>query len=517
MPANWFCALNGKKVGPFSGEQLRQLAATGRLQPADMVLREGSRTWQKAGEVREIFPSPPPPPPQPPRAEPAAPARGLVRTLAEVVEEAKHMNAYLTLIAAAVPLFGGLFGDLLTPLLSLNFYVFLLALLAAVGLLLLYRHRQRLLGGLSPHLLGVACVFSLVTTFGFGLWWFLSWGTDHRGFIAHNVGFVGRLQDLVYVDEKKVDTTGLFNDAISKEEARKNATELLSKALAELPRSVTAEAPAQPQYDEASSSIVLPVTLRADRQKYAAFAKGLDGLLDKIKVGERDETSLRAEPYRWNSKRVGNLFTAENHAAFNGPSLAGASPKAWTVWLNLFNDDTHQTTRWHGYVVEADAAKCLAGLAGRTRVRVALLDDGKNLVTEDEFDLRDQFTLVADADGQQVADSWGYAPRGATLLPLLYAVRVRDRGTQGLTANYELQRWLASRERDPEATKQFSCSLFLAPYSFTVKAGVNGNVVYYQPEFTMHRKVQVTLDQLKRIKEVRCEVAYRSGLAQAAE
>ena len=47
--------------------------------------------------------------------------------------------------------------------------------------------------------------------------------------------------------------------------------------------------------------------------------------------------------------------------------------------------------------------------------------------------------------------------------------------------------------------------------SFTLKPGSSGGAeVLYQPSVTVRRAVPVTLDQLKRITKVRCEVRYRS-------
>ena len=52
---NWYYANGKQKLGPFSLPQFKQLAASGTLKPDDMVWREGSAVWVKAGSVADLF------------------------------------------------------------------------------------------------------------------------------------------------------------------------------------------------------------------------------------------------------------------------------------------------------------------------------------------------------------------------------------------------------------------------------------------------------------------------------
>jgi hypothetical protein len=63
----WYVAENGQSRGPFSEEQLRQMAARGELGRESYLWREGFDGWKSAGEaLPELFGSTPPPPPPPP-------------------------------------------------------------------------------------------------------------------------------------------------------------------------------------------------------------------------------------------------------------------------------------------------------------------------------------------------------------------------------------------------------------------------------------------------------------------
>ena len=62
MKQEWYYAAGGQKHGPISSAQLKELAASGRLQRTDPIWQEGMEKPVKAGTVRGIFLKPPPVP-----------------------------------------------------------------------------------------------------------------------------------------------------------------------------------------------------------------------------------------------------------------------------------------------------------------------------------------------------------------------------------------------------------------------------------------------------------------------
>ena len=82
MATQWYYEQQGNSYGPFSAEQLMDLAAKGRIQPQDGVWKEGMTRHVLAAKVKHLFAVPTPPaPPSPvggttplpaPAAEPAA-------------------------------------------------------------------------------------------------------------------------------------------------------------------------------------------------------------------------------------------------------------------------------------------------------------------------------------------------------------------------------------------------------------------------------------------------------------
>ncbi len=58
MADQWYFASDSEKVGPFSGAQLKELGALGKLQPTDTVWKAGIEKGVLAETVKHLFPHP---------------------------------------------------------------------------------------------------------------------------------------------------------------------------------------------------------------------------------------------------------------------------------------------------------------------------------------------------------------------------------------------------------------------------------------------------------------------------
>jgi hypothetical protein len=65
MSGGWYYAKGGRRFGPFTAEQFRQLAASGLLSPADMAWNDRTQQWLSAGAVEGLFPTGTGLPPEP--------------------------------------------------------------------------------------------------------------------------------------------------------------------------------------------------------------------------------------------------------------------------------------------------------------------------------------------------------------------------------------------------------------------------------------------------------------------
>jgi uncharacterized RDD family membrane protein YckC len=73
MADEWYVGRNGQRSGPFSGSQVRQMAARGELGPADMLWKEGMADWAAAATISGLFGGPPAASPAPTMNPYAAP------------------------------------------------------------------------------------------------------------------------------------------------------------------------------------------------------------------------------------------------------------------------------------------------------------------------------------------------------------------------------------------------------------------------------------------------------------
>jgi len=74
MADTWFVGRAGERSGPFTAQTLRDMAASGRLAPTDLVWQEGMANWVAAASIRGLFAEQAPgmPPTVNPYAAPAA-------------------------------------------------------------------------------------------------------------------------------------------------------------------------------------------------------------------------------------------------------------------------------------------------------------------------------------------------------------------------------------------------------------------------------------------------------------
>jgi hypothetical protein len=136
-------------------------------------------------------------------------------------------------------------------------------------------------------------------------------------------------------------------------------------------------------------------------------------------------------------------------------------------------DEQGRRPRWEGYLVDADLRQSLAGLRGKLGLRLTLLDRQGQALTEEEIPLN---------GGKEKRILWAGLPRGV------------------------------SEQNNASRT---SMNLLIAPLSFT-NPFMPENPFFrftgqfaYAPSATLHRKIPITLAELQRLQEIRCEVVFR--------
>ena len=55
--SEWYYSQAGQQIGPITSAQLKKNAASGPLQPADLVWKDGMAEWTPAVRVKGLFPA----------------------------------------------------------------------------------------------------------------------------------------------------------------------------------------------------------------------------------------------------------------------------------------------------------------------------------------------------------------------------------------------------------------------------------------------------------------------------
>lgn len=108
MADEWHYSVQGNRSGPVGAAELKRLADSGRLSPADLVWKEGLQNWVPASNVKGLFPNRPAgPPPLPGGGVPAPTADDLkpkVEAAARATADAA--KAAIKTLAASKPIAG---------------------------------------------------------------------------------------------------------------------------------------------------------------------------------------------------------------------------------------------------------------------------------------------------------------------------------------------------------------------------------------------------------------------------
>jgi hypothetical protein len=285
---------------------------------------------------------------------------------------------------------------------------------------------------------------------------------------------VARLQGMS-LTVKPIEGKDLAAAVVTRQEARENGAALLHKALAELPKVLVATPrPATAaDYDEAARLLRVDVSVQADAEKYAAFLKRFTALLDRISL---DKSSVLLEGRPGGDPRLslegGPVMVCPNGLALTGPDLNQVA-RSWCIWVLTRLDGQGTRARWDGYLVDADLRLSVASLRGKLNLQVTLLDREGKPITEDEIPLN---------DAKEKRILWAGLPRG-----------VSEWNNQSGT----------------------SLNLLIAPLVFT-NPFIPENPFFrftgkfaYTPSTIFHRKIPLTVGELKRFQEIRCEVVFR--------
>ena len=441
MAELWNIARGGKKLGPYSLVQMKQMASTGDLLPQEMVLQDGAKKWIPASDFKEFFTST--------GTEPASESSGsssklwdVVSNLFELAEKIKKFHGTLLSVMAVIPIVGPVIGDFLRPIAPFNFLIFLVALVIAVGLVFLFIRRPNALN--VP--LGATCVFSVLMAVGFGAWWAAAAvaGGNDKGVLANNISVVGKLQSTVIrgdsvVTEQKIEGDKVAEKVLKEIETEKDAHKLLRLAFEGYPGNVIkAEVTGTPVRKPGKGEdiiLVCNLEISVDMEQYDAIAnKRLFPVLEKV--------ALRKGEYFQNGEEERQAFTSvfglsisgkrlsEDHFQSTGKIMKLKGGKAqerilekahklldkkseMIITVNSARSGSDDRTTWKWYHVPQEDVFHLEDRRRKPRIEVAIIFCDKGMMEIS----RDQMTIEGThIPGLMVMN---VSPQPATLSPYL--------------------------------------------------------------------------------------------------
>jgi len=216
---------------------------------------------------------------------------------------------------------------------------------------------------------------------------------------------VERLQIVTKLQDAKVTTqevkgTDLLAEKMTKEEARKNATELMVQLHEELPKLMQAEVLGKPRLNAKNDAVLVNLSLSVDQKRYSEFIKKAVPLLDKVGI-EKSTLLLSGSPFTESNGKKGGppappvpgmmAYGANVAKIFAKPDLGETTPNGWALWILTSIDGRFEKARWNIYWIDADITKCLAPLMGKPRLNLVMSDEKMETVVEDEVELKFDF------------------------------------------------------------------------------------------------------------------------------
>ncbi len=284
---------------------------------------------------------------------------------------------------------------------------------------------------------------------------------------------------------REVSGRGLFARAVTEMEAQQNATQLLKKSLAELPKLMTVRQLGEPDFDKSTSECIIELLAEPDVKAYEAFRVRFEELLKQI--------ALRNDSAMWHAGRETQLrqltvYEVEGDSSDKLVALPGNVQQPTVLLVNTFLDATGTRTRWNTYLVEAEFQQCIQPLSGTTSIHLVFRGENDQIVTEDEFPMPDGGTDYGEWNSYS-----GFLPYLRLLLP-------------GQVAKGEM-RFSLGRSYI-KSCRQFEQSKGGVIYVFPFFMGLESDA-YYRRTMPFQRRIKVSLEDLKRTTKIECAVKYR--------
>ena len=326
------------------------------------------------------------------------------------------------------------------------------------------------------------------------------------------------------VTVKDVDGKSLFAEAVTSAEAEANSTKLLAKALSDLPKLLTASVSGKPEYDREKGEVVLNIDVEVDAKAYREFAARLNETLRKMAISTTTAL-VKAEAYdtrrgfRRDHADVVGLHIADRPNSLLGPMVPKEKGTQWCFWVCNSNSGNQLSQRWNGYVIDADILATALPLQNRhpdritnpqwyrglnltemrAMVQIELRHDESSAIAEDEFELIRGDEPVEGSHRYRLPWLISVVPRGRTQPKVPY-----DSFTDSL-------RYFCDGPGSEQVRAMYVPNVYVAPLALDFAKNPNFGAAFdleFVTKQLYQRRIKLTLDELKQVKDLKCSVVY---------
>lgn len=319
------------------------------------------------------------------------------------------------------------------------------------------------------------------------------------------------------VSVMELDGKSLFAEAVTSAEAEENSTKLLAKALSDLPKVMTASVVGKPEYDRDKGELVVNVEVEVDAEAYRKFSAKLEETLGKISIS-KVTALVKAKPL---DKGRPDLLVASKPMELMGPTIAEDKEKQWCFWVWASSTGDDRSQRWNGYVIDADILSTALPFMNRHPDRI----DSPQWY--DDLDLNERISslhvFLTDETGNTVGEDelellrW----RAMEFLPWLLIVTPRN-PSPPYEINYAQSVAYADivlnfRPREGRYGRPVVANAYVAPVALRFCNNIGYGDYGYTGETelqivrkqTYQRRINLTLDELKLVKDIKSSVSCR--------
>jgi hypothetical protein len=258
-------------------------------------------------------------------------------------------------------------------------------------------------------------------------------------------------------------------EKLSKQDARKRASELLNHVFTNLPEKLLeARVVGAIQKEESTGEmarVTIDVQFEINRKAYHSFLNRIDRTLKAISVRRGEFTVIGKNVH--GTYDVGTYDVVKQNS--DSPTLPRASPEEEVILLNTHRTQSNDRTEWNQYIINADTQALDRECSKGFTVKLTLLDKDGGLVAVDRFNAG-------------AASDWGFA--SFKLSPIVRSIGVSGHGPAFSSPCYLISPY------------------FIGEYE---RGRVTG-MKKYCPSVVVQRTIPLTLGEIKKLAKVQCEL-----------